>query len=56
MCVWASYGPGPRLSPWASRGVRNVRLGKSISRETMSFFPILVMQNYLFGRPPTSIR
>ena len=31
MCVRASYGPGPRLSLWAGRGVRNEFWGESIS-------------------------
>ena len=48
MCARASYGPGAGLSPWASRGVRTVRLGGSISRKIMPFFPILIlMPNYL---------
>ena len=48
MYAWASYGPGPRLSPSAGRGARNALLVRSISRKTTSFFPILiVMQTYL---------
>ena len=37
VCVRASYGPGPRLSLWASRGVRNVGLGESIRQANTSF-------------------
>ena len=48
VCARASYGPGAGLSPRATRGVRNARLGGSIIRETMSFLPILIlMQGYL---------
>ena len=46
MCARTSYGPGAGLSPRARRGVRNARLSESISRETTSFVPILLlMQN-----------
>ena len=48
MCARASYGPGAGLSPWASRGMRNERLGWSISQAISSFFLILIpLQNYL---------
>ena len=49
MCGLAmGLAPG-RPSPWASRGVRKVRFGESISQETMFLsFPILiVVQIYL---------
>ena len=47
MCVRASYGPGPRLSPSAGRGARNALLIRSISRKTTSFFLILIsMQKF----------
>ena len=49
MCARASYGPGAGLSPWASRRVRNARLGGSISQETSLFFPILILMHKVLG-------
>ena len=47
MCERASYGPGPMLSLWAGRGVRNECWGEPISGETTSFFIILIsMQTF----------
>ena len=49
VCVWASYGPGTGCPLALACSMGNARLVESISRENMSFFPILIlMQNELF--------
>ena len=42
MCA-GSYGPGAGLSHWARGGLRNARLGGSISRKTTLFFASLTL-------------